>query len=122
MQKYMSKETYHKKLGDQTMRHIYGIWFVRKVLPSLALEAGALAVFAIGMQWSVKWGHLVNNLIYRWTHHPIAKMDDFWLEALRNTELMTKLLVIAAITASVFLVRDALRAARNFFVPYRVSI
>src|SRR3989344_2083114 len=122
MQNIMNQNIYQKKLQDRTMRHVYGIWFVRKVLPGLALEAGALAVFAVGVQGFVKWGHLVNNLIYRWTHHPIWRMDDFWLEAFRNTELTTKLIVLAAAVAIVFMVRDAIRAARNFFIPHRVSI
>ena len=118
----MDKNIYQKKLGDRTMRHVYGIWFVRKALPGLALEVAALAIFAIGAQWFIKWGHLVNNVIYRWTHQPIARMDDFWLEAIRNTELMTKLFLLAALTVFAFFVRDAVRAARNFFIPHRVSI
>lgn len=104
------------------MRHIYGIWFVRKVVPTLALETAALTFVALVAQMFTTWGHIANNAIYRWTHHPLSRMDDFWIEAFRNTDIAVKFLVLAGMVAAALLVRDTVRATRNFFVPHRVSI
>lgn len=104
------------------MRHVYGIWFVRKVLPGLALELGAFAAFAFFVQWFIKWGHILNNVLYRLSHHPIGRMGDFWLAALFNTEPVTILLVLASIVTAALFARDTIRVARNLFMPYRVSI
>ncbi|MBI4121627.1 MAG: hypothetical protein HY470_01570, partial [Candidatus Ryanbacteria bacterium] len=43
----MNKTMYQKKLQDRTMRHIYANWFVRKVVPTLALETAALTFVAL---------------------------------------------------------------------------
>lgn len=108
------------------MRNIYSIWFVRKVLPGLSIEVGVLAAFAFVAQNFIKFGHIVNNLLFRVSHQPALKLVDFWLAAFSNTELMTKLMLVGAIAVGVFIVRDAIRTTRrftgNFFAVSRVTL
>ena len=103
------------------MRKIYGMWFVRRVLPTLSVEAGLLVVIAVGAQGFIKWGHIVNNVLWRLSHHPVEKLGHFWLAALANTELATIMLGAGACVAAAFFVRDARRTMRNFLLHSRVT-
>ncbi len=107
------------------MRKIYGIWFVRRMLPILALETAVIGAVALFMQGFIKYGHLINNTLYRWSHHPVSNMGSFWLEAFMHTELVMKALLAATVVVLGLLARDAFRTVRrmggNFLATRRVT-
>ena len=96
------------------MRKIYGIWFMRMVFPVLAAELILLSALVVGVQSYMSFNHIAGNITYRVTHHPISMLWYFSVEALANTELVTKLLLLGAALVGVFIARDAMRLARQF--------
>ncbi len=118
-------KTYQEQLKARTMNKIYGIWFVQRVLPVLSLEATVLVSAVWFAQNFMKFGHIVNNVIWRLNHHPAAKLADFGVATLFNTEFMLLAVLIGAVAAGSLMARDVTRLTRglsgNFSTGRRVT-
>ncbi len=102
------------ELKRRTMRRVYGMWFMRRVLPGLSLEMGVLALVVLGMQNFLKFGHIINNVLYRVSHHPVGKLGDFWLAAFANTEFITIAMLASGLVFGSLMIRDVVRATVRF--------
>ncbi|MEK7649727.1 MAG: hypothetical protein AAB367_02085 [Patescibacteria group bacterium] len=122
---HMTTDLHARKLQGRTMRRVYGIWFVRRVLPILALEVATLVFVISAVQSYMSFGEFFRNAFDRSTGRPLGNSLWYWADMMMNTEHMIKLFMVGAGAAGWLVVRDTMRVSRqvrsNFFATRRVS-
>ncbi len=107
------------------MRRVYGIWFVRRVLPILALEVATLVFVVSAVQSYMSFGEFFRNAIERSTSRSLGSALWYWTDMMMHTEHMIKLFMVGAAAAGWLVVRDTMRVTRqmrgNFLTARRVS-
>lgn len=107
------------------MRRVYGIWFVRGVLPLFAAEVVVLTAIVFGAKSYISFEHIMNNAVYRITHHPTVMVWGYIVDAFTNAEFVSLVFLLGAVLVGAFIVRDTLRSVRyvggNFFRFRRVT-
>ena len=101
-----------KQLKKRTMRRIYTIWFVRRVLPIVAAELIIFVSAIIGAKSYVSFGDVLNNAVTRATHYPLGASGNFWLAAFAHTEWLALLFMGAALVLGGMLARNVVQASR----------
>lgn len=107
------------------MRRIYFTWFVRKVLPVLAVELGVFALIIFTIQSYVSLKDIIETAILRTTHFSLVVIGKYVYESFLQSELIVKALFVGAIFMGIFAIRDTVRISktlrRNFFGLSRVT-
>jgi hypothetical protein len=121
----MTTDLHARNLKRRTMRRVYGIWFVRRVLPILALEVATLVFVITAVQSYMSFGEFFRNALERSTSKPLSNALWYWADMMVHTEHMIKLFMMGALAASWLVVRDTMRITRqvrsNFLGVRRVS-
>jgi len=121
----MTTDLRARRLQGRTMRRVYGIWFLRRVLPILALEVATLVFVISAVQSYMSFGEFFRNAIDRSTNRPLGSALWYWTDVIMQTEHMIKLFMVGAMAAGWLVVRDTMRISRqmrsNFLNVRRVS-
>ena len=96
------------------MRRIYFTWFLRRALPVLVAEMAVLVLIVGSIQSRISFWHVVNNALLRITQHPLQTFSYYVYEALYQSQLIEKLLILAVIGVAAFMLRDIARVSRSF--------
>ena len=95
------------------LRRARAIWFTRRVLPFLLLEAMAVAFVVRQLAASIFLNSVLQNaMVHTFTRSPIM-IADFFFRAFLNTNTLVQLLVLASTLMGILLMRDTLRAFRT---------
>ncbi|MSR76289.1 MAG: hypothetical protein EXS68_01710 [Candidatus Ryanbacteria bacterium] len=121
----MTTDLHARRITRRTMRRVYGIWFVRRVLPILALEVATLVFVITAVQSYMSFGEFFRNAFDRSTSKPLGNALWYWADMMIATEHMIKLFIMGAAAAGWLVVRDTMRVTRqvrsNFLGVRRVS-
>lgn len=94
------------------MRRIYMIWFIRRALPMLSLEAGVITF----VLYSIANQVFVNNVLRNAVAHTFSRspvmLADFFFHAFLNTEFIIQFFLVAFGIFGILLFKDARRAFR----------
>jgi hypothetical protein len=100
-------------LKRRVMRRVYGIWFMRSVLPVLALEVGILVV-GIGMIGSIVFVEkVIANALTISVGNPV-KFLSYSITAFMSTTALTQAILILLVVGGVFLLRDIYRSTVSY--------
>ena len=94
------------------MRRVYGIWFVKKALPWLALEGVAVYIVLQQLAEHVFVNHvLANAALHTFARTPIA-FAQYFMQALLNTDMVVQILIALSAVCLVLLARQMSRLVR----------
>lgn len=104
------------------MRRVKIIWFLRRVLPFLALEIVASMYMLSKIAEQVFVNHVLQNAaVHTFTRSPIM-FADFFLRAFVNTEIAVQTLVIVSLVGGILITRDASRTLRAFVIKQQRNL
>ena len=104
---------YSNQLKSRTMRKVYGIWFMKRVLPWLAAEFVVLSTIFAGAQSYLSFGHILTNAVVRVKYYSLLSFSDFLMSAVTNADLFTLTMLVGAFFVGTLVVRDTIRATRR---------
>jgi len=106
----MNTFTPSSQFNQTIMRRIWGIWFVRRVLPWLVLEVAAAALVLQKFAEYV----FVNRVFHNATLHTINRSPfdifSFFTNAFFNTEFIVQALLISSLAVGLLFVKQLFKA------------
>lgn len=112
-------QTTSNYLKQAIMRRVWTIWFVRRVLPWLALEAAALWFVLAKMAEQIFVNKVLQNAVAHTFSRSPFEFPSFFIHAFLNTETLVQTLIIALLTASILLARDLARTSSALIPRHR---
>jgi len=104
-------------LKDRVMQQVYSIWFMRRMLPLVLVEAVFLGVAVRLADLYVSFGNVLGNF----TDMPnIFAAGKFVLRAVLDTEFATGVVVLGGVALGMLFLRHTLRSTQ--FLLRRFSI
>lgn len=113
-------QTTSTHLKQAIMRRVWTIWFVRRVLPWLALEAAAVWFVLTKMAEQVFVNKVLQNAVVHTFSRSPFEFPSFFIRAFFNTDVLVQTLIMALLTAGILLVRDLTRTSH--LLPQRRSL
>ncbi len=107
-------ETTSSKLKGRIMRRVYGIWFVKRVLPRFLAETVVVYVAVTQIAQHVFVNRvLANAVLHTFSRSPVTILDYF-ANAFMNSEIAVQAMLMGSIVLAGFMLRDIVRASRLF--------
>ena len=105
-------ETTSPKLKQRIMRRVYGIWFVKRVLPRLVGETIVVYIAVTQIAAHVFINHvLANAVLHTFSRSPIT-IFNYFANALINSEVLVQTMLMSSVVLAGFMLRDIVRASR----------
>lgn len=96
------------------MRRVYFSWFMKRVLPLFGFEVAFFIVVLASIQSYVSFGNVWQTATFRATEYSAGSFGWYVIEALNNTELAAKILLLSALALGWFAIRDTIRISKQF--------
>ncbi|MDA1335226.1 MAG: hypothetical protein O2794_04460 [bacterium] len=106
-------KTRDEQLKTRTMRRIYGIWFVRQVLPLFCLEVLVFSAIIVGAQSYMSFSNIMNNILVRMDNFSPMNFGNFIMNAFTNTEVVSLILFTGAFVVGSFIMKDTFKLSRK---------
>ncbi|MBI3627665.1 MAG: hypothetical protein HY220_02885 [Candidatus Sungbacteria bacterium] len=97
----------HDHLTKRIMRRVFATWFIRRILPPLVLEFGALGLVLAGIHEYISIRFVMRNAVH--AIHGVPSLIMFSESALAHTAFVPRLLMAASIMLAILLIRDLRR-------------
>lgn len=112
----MNTQNINIQLKNRIMHRVYGIWFVRRVLPRLLIEGAVAFIIVRELANRVFVNHVLSNAaLHTFARTPLEFVQYFG-RAFMNTESLTQILLAGSFILASLLVRDFLHTTRRFAV------
>ncbi len=96
------------KLKIRVMRRVYVLFFARKAVGATAMKIYTLLLSSVGIVSLVSVGNIVSNMP-NIPQSSASEVFSFVFYALTHTEFVVQLLIVATLTAVLWLTRDIIR-------------
>ncbi len=110
---HMMTDLRARRLKSRTMRRVYGMWLVRRVLPILVLEIATIVFIVSAVQGYMSFGGVFANMTERATDHSFISFMRYLSDILVNTDHMIKLFIVGAAASSWLIARDMANIMRH---------
>src|SRR3972149_5787269 len=108
----------NSELKNRIMRRVYGIWFVKKVLPYVAAETAVFTGFLYFIGHEVYVANVIkyaSSVLTGNMAHPMAFVS-FALDIFIHTELVVQVSVLGALLMVSFVFRNLITSAAQFAI------
>lgn len=102
------------------MRRVYGVWFLRSVLPVFTLEIGAFVVSLSIIKNLVFVERVIANALTSSFGNPF-KIITYGISAFFGTSVSIQLISLVLIAGTIFFIRDIYRSAVSYALLKHVS-